>query len=69
MDNVLEFFKRTGLRPALRVYDEAVYVVDETPARGLLDELLAIMRTPPSWWPQLVVWSEGDLAQAYGLAK
>lgn len=69
MDNVREFWKRTGLWTALRVYDEAVYVVDVAAARGLLEELLAIMRTPPKWWQELVVWSEGDAAQAYGLAK
>jgi DNA polymerase len=69
MDNVIEFWKRTGLRPALRVYDEAVYVVDESQAQPLLDELLAIMRTPPKWWPELVTWSEGDVAPSYGLAK
>lgn len=69
MDNVMEFFKRTGLRTALRVYDEAVYVVEQRFGETLLNELLSIMRTPPKWWPELVVWSEGDLAQSYGLAK
>lgn len=69
MDNVFEFWKRTGLRTQLRVYDEAVYVVDEGVAADLLQELLSIMRTPPAWWPQLMVWSEGDMAQSYGLAK
>lgn len=69
MDNVREFWRRTGLWTALRVYDEAVYIVDEAEAEALLNELLAIMRTPPKWWPQLVVWSEGDMAPAYGLAK
>lgn len=69
MDNVKEFWKRTGLRPKLRVYDEAVYLFLEAQARGLLDELLSIMRTPPPWWPQLVTWSEGDMSYSYGLAK
>lgn len=69
MDNVREFWRRTGLWTALRVYDEAVYVVDEGVAQALLDELLQIMRTSPKWWPELVVWSEGDMAEAYGLAK
>lgn len=69
MDNVREFWRRTGLWTALRVYDEAVYVVDEKHAEGLLRELLSIMRTPPKWWRELVVWSEGDSAEAYGLAK
>ena len=65
----LEFYKRTGLRPALRVHDELVYVVEDRLAEELLEELQGIMRTPPNWWPQLVVWSEGDSAQTYGDAK
>lgn len=69
MDNVIEFWKRTGLRTALRVYDEAVYVVDAAEAPALLAELLSIMRTAPRWWPELVTWSEGDIAASYGLAK
>jgi DNA polymerase len=69
MDNVIEFWKRTGLRTQLRVYDEAVYVVDERHAEALLKELLSIMRTPPKWWPELVTWSEGDMALSYGVAK
>ena len=68
-DCTLEFYKRTGLRPALRVHDELVYVVDTPNAQELLDELQRIMRTPPAWWPELVVWSEGDTAPTYGAAK
>lgn len=69
MDNVMEFWKRTGYRTNLRVYDEPVYVWPEKDAEALMKELLDIMRTPPKWWPQLVVWSEGDIAPSYGLAK
>ena len=68
-DCSLEFYRRTGLRPALRVHDELVYVVDEAPAQDLLAELQSVMRTPPKWWPELVVWSEGDAAKSYGEAK
>ncbi len=68
-DCALEYFKRTGLRPALRVHDELPYVVDEGSALDLLAELQAVMRTPPKWWPELVVWSEGDAAPSYGEAK
>jgi len=68
-DCAIEFFKRTGLRPALRVHDELVYVVDEAVADELLAELQRIMRTPPKWWKELVVWSEGDKANTYGDAK
>lgn len=68
-DCAVEFYRRTKLRPALRVHDELVYVVDEGPAEELLAELQAVMRTPPKWWPELVVWSEGDVADTYGAAK
>lgn len=68
-DCALEYFKRTGLRPALRVHDELVYVVDEGPAEELLAELQRVMRMPPKWWPELIVWSEGDVADTYGAAK
>lgn len=68
-DCSVDFFRSTGLRPALRVHDELVYVVDEGPAADLLAELQRIMRTPPRWWPELVVWSEGDMAATYGDAK
>lgn len=68
-DYMLEFFKRTKLRPSLYVYDELVYVVPEAEAQSLLDELQTIMRTPPKWWPALRTWSEGDIAERYGHAK
>lgn len=68
-DYMLEFYRRTGLRPCLYVYDELVYVVDQDRAPELLNTLQTIMRTPPKWWPQLRTWSEGDIAQRYGHAK
>lgn len=68
-DNAVEFYKATKFRPALMVHDELVYVVPEGQAKDALDELQKIMRTPPKWWPELVTWSEGDLADSYGDAK
>lgn len=65
----LRFFKLTGLRPRLRVHDELIYFFPENRAEELLAGLQAVMRTPPSWWPELVVWSEGDIAKCYGEAK
>jgi len=67
--NALEFRKRTQMSPALMVHDELVYVVPEAYADTLLKELQSIMRTPPTWWPELVTWSEGDIADCYGEAK
>jgi len=68
-DCAVDFYKHTRLRPALRVHDELVYVVPEQEADALLTELQRIMRTPPRWWPELVVWSAGDAADSYGEAK
>lgn len=68
-DVAIEFFKLTGLRPALRVHDELVYVVPERDAPELLTLLQSLLRKPPKWWPQLVVWSEGSFGPNYGAAK
>lgn len=68
-DAALAFRKATGLSPALTVHDELVYVVPEEVAQDRLELLQGIMRTPPTWWPELITWSEGDLAHSYGEAK
>jgi len=68
-DALLEVHKQTGYRPALTVHDELVYVVPEAEAEAMLDAVQAVMRTPPSWWPELITWSEGDIADTYGAAK
>jgi hypothetical protein len=62
-------FLETGRRPALEVYDELVYIVEEDHAEDFLDVLQGRMRQPPAWWPELVTWSEGDIADSYGDAK
>ena len=67
--NAVDFFKASGFRPQLRVHDELVYVVPESEAQRALDALQKIMRTPPTWWPELVTFSEGDIADTYGDAK
>jgi DNA polymerase III epsilon subunit-like protein len=67
--NAIDFWRATRFEPVLMVHDELVYVVPETDAQGALDELQKIMRTPPKWWPELVTWSEGDIADSYGAAK
>jgi hypothetical protein len=68
-DNALEVQKLTGYTPALMVHDELVYVADDAEAVELLDTVQQVMRTPPEWWPELVTWSEGDIAETYGGAK
>lgn len=68
-DCSIDFYRATGYRFSLRVHDELLYVVPTAKAQHLLDKLQAIMRTPPRWWPELVVWSEGDLGQRYSELK
>ena len=68
-DNALAVQELTGLNPALMVHDELVYVVPEDEAERVLDTVQQVMRTPPEWWPELVTWSEGDIADTYGDAK
>jgi hypothetical protein len=68
-DNALSVFRLTGYRPALMVHDELVYVAPESEATDLLNTVQQVMRTPPVWWPQLVTWSAGDIADTYGAAK
>jgi hypothetical protein len=65
----LTMFKRTGFRPSLAVHDELVYIVPETVAQEVLDELQSIMRKGVSWWPELITWSEGDVGDTYGEVK
>lgn len=66
-------FSRTkvgrNLPLALEVYDELVYIVPEDEAEEALDTLQGIMRSPLPWWPELVTWSEGGIADRYGEAK
>ena len=62
--------KRNGItHPALTVHDELVYVVPERDAEEALHALLEVMKTPPTWWPEIVLWAEGDIADTYGAAK
>jgi DNA polymerase len=68
-DNAITVQQVLGLNPALMVHDELVYVVPASRAQGVLDDVQSIMRTPPDWWPELVTWSEGDIADSYGSAK
>jgi hypothetical protein len=68
-DNAIAVQKLTGYNPALTVHDELVYVVPEDEAEQILDTVQQVMRTPPQWWPELVTWSEGDIADTYGDAK
>lgn len=65
----LHFFKLSGFRPIMRVHDELIYMFPQSEAHALLQELQVIMRRPPSFWPELIVWSEGDVGETYGACK
>lgn len=68
-DNAIAVRRASGLEPSLMVHDELVYVVPDTDAQAVLDLVQTTMRTSPKWWPELVTWSEGDIAACYGEAK
>jgi hypothetical protein len=68
-DSVLEIKKATGYGPVNLVHDEWVGIIPDVEADHVLSEVLRITRTPPKWWPELVVWSKGGLADTYGEAK
>lgn len=68
-DNAVAVRQATGLEPSLMVHDELVYVVPTSDAQDMLGLVQSTMRTPPKWWPELVTWSEGDIADCYGEAK
>lgn len=68
-DNVLAIHEETGYRAALLVHDEWVGVVKDAEAEAVLAAVLRITRTPPTWWPELVVWSKGGVGKTYGETK
>lgn len=68
-DNSLKIQSETGYAPSHTVHDELIYVVPEHKAEDHLAIVQQVMRTPPKWWPELVTWSEGDIADNYGKAK
>ena len=51
------------------VHDECILVVPEGEAQHALEFMLETMKTPPTWWPDLVLFAEGDIADSYGKAK
>lgn len=49
----------------LQIYDEILIEVDEADAERCLSETLEIMRTPPSWIPDIPLDVEGKIISAY----
>ncbi len=73
MCDAIEAFSRSDLGRhyplALTVHDELVYVVRETDAEEVLETLDYYLRQPVDWWPELITWSKGSIADNYGDAK
>lgn len=61
--------REIGIRPALQAHDELVYVVPETEADWYKDAILDIMKTPPSFAPDLPIDAEAAWGPTYGDAK
>ena len=51
------------------VHDEVILVVPEDEADEALAFMQHIMRSGVAWFPDLVTWSDGDVAATYGDAK
>lgn len=49
-----------------QVHDELVLMAPENHAQEALAILQDKLRTPPAWWPELVTYSEGGIANNYG---
>lgn len=51
------------------VHDEVILVVPESQAEEALEFVLDVMKAGVDWFPELITWAEGDVANAYGDAK
>lgn len=69
MEHMLQIRRELGLRPALQAHDELVYCVDEDRAEEYNDAILEIMKTPPSFAPELPIDAEASWGKTYGDAK
>ena len=69
MEHMIEARKRLNLRPALQAHDELVYCVPEKEADYFQSAILEIMKTPPSFAPDLPIDAEAKWGETYGDAK
>ena len=68
-EHMVQARRQLGIRPALQAHDELVYVVREDEAEYYGQEILRIMKTPPSFAPDLPVDAEVEWGKSYGDAK
>jgi hypothetical protein len=61
--------KELGLRPCLQAHDELVYVVPESRVEEYQRGVLRIMKSPPSFAPDLPIDAEAAWGLTYGDAK
>jgi hypothetical protein len=61
--------KAMGIRIVHSVHDELVAIAREPEAQATLDAMLAALRQPPTWAPNLPLDAEGGFAVRYGDAK
>jgi DNA polymerase len=54
---------------AMQAHDELVAVVPEDRAQACLDDMIDVMRQPPTWWPDLMLNATGKIVDNYGDAK
>ena len=75
MDQCMEIEMRYGRYDSpttgvvLTVHDEAGIIVRESDATAAKDYAVSVMSTPPSWWPEIPLAAEADIADRYGSAK
>ena len=75
MDQCMEIEMRYGRYDSpkcgavLTVHDEGGIIVEESKAKECLDFSIKTMSTSPSWWPDIPLGAEGDIADRYGSAK
>lgn len=69
MEHMLRAHKELGLKPALQAHDELVYVVPNARLAECEAGLLSIMKTPPSFAPDLPIDAESGTGPTYGDAK
>ena len=51
------------------VHDEIILVVPEDEAEPALEFMLDSMKTSPEWWPEIILFAEGDIGDNYGSCK
>jgi DNA polymerase len=68
-EHMLQVRRDLGYRPALQAHDELVYVVPEKDVEDFDKEVLAIMKAPPSFAPDLPIDAEAAWGDTYGDAK